>query len=107
MQRRRKQLGGLLLGCLIALTMAVSGLVVSARSQGAKDSGAAISADQVIACIRTAVAAKPGDVRAMEAENEGGKVICEVEVVAQDGKTYEVEVDVASNTATEVEEEND
>lgn len=108
MQIKRKQLGGLVLGCLVVLTLAVSGLMVRAKSrQSTKDRRAAISADQAIACVRTAVAAKPGDVRAMETENEGGKVICEIEVLAQDGKTYEVEVDVESNTVTEVEEDND
>ncbi len=61
----------------------------------------------MIASIKTAVAAKPGNVRAVEVENEGGKTICEVEILAQDGKTYEVEVDVATNTVVEVEADND
>jgi len=46
-------------------------------------------------------------VRAVEAESEGDKVLCEVEILAQDGKTYEIEVDVATNAVTEVEEDND
>ncbi len=72
-----------------------------------KDSKAALPVEQVIACIRTAVAAKPGDVLAVEAEVEDGKTLCEVEILAQDRKTYEVEVDVATNTVVEIEEDND
>ena len=107
MQNRTKLVVGLSLGCLIALMMAVGGLGIKAQGENGKESKAALSADQVIVCIKTAVAAKPGNVRAMEAESEDGKIICEVEVLAQDGKTYEVEVDVASNTVIEVEEDND
>jgi uncharacterized membrane protein YkoI len=105
--KQRKQLGGLVTGCLIVLTLAVSVWIASAWSQNAKDSRAAVSADQAIACVRTAVTAKAGDVRSMEVDNEDGKLICEMEILAQDGKSYEVEVDVASNTVTDVEEDND
>ncbi|MDQ3753901.1 MAG: hypothetical protein M3371_04125 [Acidobacteriota bacterium] len=61
----------------------------------------------MIASIRTAVAAKPGNVREVEIENEGDKTLCEVEILAQDGKTYEVEIDVATNTVVEVETDDD
>ncbi len=77
------------------------------RAEDDKDSKAALPVEQVIASIRTAVAAKPGDVLAVEAEVENGKTLCEVEILAPDRKTYEVEVDVATNTVVELEEDND
>ena len=102
-----KRFGGLTLGCLIALMLAAGGLGMRAEGQGAKESKASLSADQAVACVRTAAASKPGNVRAMEAEVEGGKVVCEVEILAPDGKTYEVVVDVTSNAVVEVEEDDD
>jgi uncharacterized membrane protein YkoI len=100
-QNRTKRIIGSMLGCLVVLV--VGGFGMRAEGQGTKETKAAVPAEQVIACIRTAVAAKPGDVLAVEAENEGGKTICKVEILAQDDKTYEVEVDVATNKAVEVE----
>jgi uncharacterized membrane protein YkoI len=105
MRSRAKRIVVPILGCSVALTAGIFGM--KAEGQGAKQSKAAVPAEQVIASIRTAVAAKPGDVRAVETENENGKTICEVEVLAQDGKTYEVEVDVETNTVIEVEVDND
>ncbi len=95
----------LVLGCSFALAFAGFGINVGV--QATKDSKVALPAEQVIASIKTAIAAKPGDVRAVEIENEGGKSICEVEILASDGKTYEVEVDVATNTVVEVEMDDD
>ncbi len=105
MQSRTKRTIGLALGCSIAL--AFGGFVLNAGVQATKDSKVAIPAEQVIASIKTAIAAKPGDVRAVEIENERGKSICEVEILASDGKTYEVEVDVATSTVVEVEMDDD
>ncbi len=96
------------LGCAVLLAVGLLG--AKAGGQGAeddKDSKAALPVEQVIASIHTAVAAKPGDVLAVEAEVEDGKTLCEVEILAQDRKTYEVEVDVATNTVVEIEEDND
>lgn len=106
MQGRSKRIIGSILGCLLALALAVGGFM-KAEGQGATKAEVAIPAEQVIASIRTAVAAKPGNVRAAEVEKDGGKTICEVEVLAQDGKTYEVEVDVATNTVVKVDDDND
>ncbi len=107
MQSRTNRIVGLALGCLVALEIVVGGFGIKAEGQAAKDTKAAVSAEQVIASVRTAVAVKPGNVRAVEMENEGGKTICEVEILAQDGKAYEVEVDVATNKVIEVEAEDD
>ncbi|MDQ3650844.1 MAG: peptidase [Acidobacteriota bacterium] len=105
MQSRTKRTIGLALGCSIALAFGGFGINVGVKAT--KDSKVAIPAEQVIASIKTAIAAKPGDVRAVEIENEGGKSICEVEILASDGKTYEVEVDVATSTVVEVEMDDD
>ena len=67
----------------------------------------ALPANQIIASIRTAVAAKSGRVLEVTAERKKGKTNCNVEVVAEDGKTYAVVVDVVSNKAISVESEDD
>jgi uncharacterized membrane protein YkoI len=102
MRSRTKRVAGFALACLVV--PAGGGFVFKAKGD---DDKAAVPAEQVIASIRTAVAAKPGNVRAVETETEGGKTVCEVEILAEDGKTYEVEVDVATNAVVEVEEDND
>ena len=55
----------------------------------------------------TALKAKPGKVVETEVETEDGKTHCDVKILAADGKTYEVEVDVATNKVTAIEEDND
>ncbi len=106
-QSRTKRTTGLVLGCSVALVLAAGGFGIKAGGQSTKQTKASVSAEQMIESIRTAVAAKPGTVRAVEAEDEGGKTLCEVEIVAEDGKTYEVEVDVATNAVVEVEADDD
>ncbi len=107
MQNRTKRILGSILGCLVVLALAVGGFRINAEGQGTKETKASASAEQMIESIRTAVAAKPGTVRAVEAENENGKTFCEVEVLAQDSKTYEVKVDVTTNAVVEVEADDD
>lgn len=106
-QSTMKIVAGSSLVFVFALALAVFGYVIQVEGRSAKKAKVAISADQVIASIRTAVAAKPGNLVGVEVENEGGKTLCEVEILTPDGKTYEVEVDVASNTLVEVELEDD
>jgi hypothetical protein len=107
MHSSTKRIIGSIFGCLVALALTAGGFWITAEGQADKDTKVAIPAEQVIASIRTAIAAKPGEVQAVEVEKEGGKTICEVGILAQDGKTYEVEVDVATNTVIEVEEDDD
>jgi hypothetical protein len=107
MNTRTNRIIGLIIGCLIILALSVGGFRITAEGQGDKENKVAISAEQMIASIRTAIAAKPGEVQAVEVEKENGKTLCEVEILAQDGKTYEVTVDVATNTVIEVEEDDD
>lgn len=65
-----------------------------------------LSKAQLDASIKTALKAKPGKVVETEAESEKGKTICEVKILAAEGKTYKVEVDVAANRVIEIEEED-
>ena len=106
-QSRTKQIVGSMLGCLAAPALVLSGFWIKAEGQSTKQSQAAAPAEQVIIAIRTATVAKPGNVRAVEVENEAGRTICEVAIVAEDGKSYEVEVDVATDTVVEIEGDDD
>ncbi|MCA1635665.1 MAG: hypothetical protein LC802_18730 [Acidobacteria bacterium] len=94
-------------GCLVAATLAATGVAIKVQGQGAKEAKVSLAAEQVIAAVTTAVAAKPGNVLELEAEKEKGRILCEVEILAQDGKTYEVSVDVATNTVVNVEADDD
>ena len=106
MQSRPKRVAGLISGCVVALALAAGGFGMKADGQNSKEPKAALPAEQVIESIRTAAAAKPGNVRAVEVEKDGGKTLCEVEILAEDGKTYEVEVEVATNTVVKIEEDD-
>jgi hypothetical protein len=101
-----KRIVGLMLGGLAAV-LTVGSLGVKAQERGEQETQVALPAEQVIASIQTAVAAKPGSVREVEAENEAGKTICEVSILAQDGKTYDVEVNAATNTVVGVEADDE
>ena len=92
---------------MVALTLVAGLFGMRAVGQGAKRAKVSLPPGQAIAAITTAVAAKPGNVRGLEVESEKGKLVCEVEILAEDGKTYEVVVDVATNTVVEVEDEDD
>jgi hypothetical protein len=103
-----KRVRGWLIGCSLVLALAAGLFVLrAAGQQGAKAAPFSLSPDQVIACVKTASAAKAGNVRELEAEKEKGKLVCEVAILAQDGKTYEVVVDVSDNSVVEIEEDDD
>jgi len=92
-------------GGVAALAIAGGGLKAWAEQNEkgvAGETKIALSAEQVIASVRTAVATKPGNVLEVEAEREAGKVRCDVKVLGNDGKTYEIGVNVATNKATSV-----
>lgn len=63
-----------------------------------------VSADQAIACIKAALAAKPGNITELEVKTERNKTVCEVELIASDGKKFEVYVDVASGKVMRIED---
>jgi hypothetical protein len=54
----------------------------------------ALTADEAITCIRTAVAAQTGWIKEVEGDQEGGKRLCEVELVDEKGKRHTLRVDV-------------
>src|SRR5215510_12183248 len=56
-----------------------------------------ITADQVTTCMKTAVAAQSGLVKAVEVEYEGTQWLCEVKLVDDAGKRHTLHVDVATN----------
>jgi uncharacterized membrane protein YkoI len=95
-----------LVGLLVVSSMAVVGFEIKARGK-AKAAKVGIPAEQVISSIRTAIVAKPGSIVEIETDKEVGRTICEIEILAADGKTYEVAVDVLTNTVVEVEEDDD
>jgi hypothetical protein len=107
MNTRTNLIVGLMLACLIAITLSTGGFRVTAEESGDQDTQMAVSADQMIASIKTAITAKPGKVREVEVQKEGDKTICEVEILGEDGKAYDVMVDVATNTVIKVEEDKD
>jgi uncharacterized membrane protein YkoI len=63
-----------------------------------------VSAEQAIGCIKIALSAKPGNIREMEVKTESNKTVCEVEIIASDGKKFEVYVDVASGKVLRVDD---
>jgi uncharacterized membrane protein YkoI len=107
MKTRKNGIRGLMFACLIAIALLTDGFQLTAGGQGGQDTNAAITADQMIEAIKTAIAAKPGKVRDVDVEIEGGKTICEVEILGQDGKAYDVKVDIATNKVITVEEDKD
>ena len=102
--QNKKRIATLVLGGLV--TLAMTGGALKAADQDDHDEDEtkiALPAEQIIASVRTAIASKPGRILAVEGESEKGQTLCEVEIVADDGKTYEVAVDVATNKAISVE----
>lgn len=57
----------------------------------------ALPADQVIAAIRTAVAAYPGKIQEAEVELKQGRLLVEVEIIRETGEKIEVYVDPEKN----------
>jgi hypothetical protein len=105
--RRTKLIVGSVLVCLIALVLSSLAVEMKAKLPGDQLPKISITAEQAIESIKTAIAAKAGNVRGIELENEDGKIICEVKILAAGGKVYEVEIDVTTNTVVEVEEDDD
>jgi acyl-coenzyme A thioesterase PaaI-like protein len=81
-------------GLLATLLLTAVGVMVVAH---AGKTTPALSADHVIACIRTAVTAQAGLVKEVEVEYEGQQWLCEVKLVDEAGKRYKLHVDVATN----------
>jgi uncharacterized membrane protein YkoI len=82
--------GFLGIGALCLTTIGTS----AAQSPQAQE---AITPEQAIECIRTAIAATPGRVEGLEVEREKGQLFCEVEIVAENGTRSEIHIDVATS----------
>jgi hypothetical protein len=80
-------------GFLATLVLTVGGLAVVHANR----TTSGITSDQVTACMKTAVAAQPGLVKAVEVEYEGTQWLCEVKLVDEAGKRHKLHVDVATN----------
>jgi uncharacterized membrane protein YkoI len=91
-----------LAGVLAMVMPTVGGLTVSAQMTSRHPT---ITAEQAMACIRTAGAAKPGLVKEVEAEDKKGGRLCEVEIVAENGQEYKVYVDVSTDKVVRIKED--
>lgn len=88
--RLQRYAGALLAG--LVLTLPITG--AGAASTPPRE---ALTAEEAIACIRTAVAAQAGFVREVEGDDEGGKRVCEVKLVDEAGKRHKLHIDVQTN----------
>jgi uncharacterized membrane protein YkoI len=83
----------LLVGLAATLLLGTGGVVGVAN---AAQTSPALTADHVIACIRTAVAAQAGAIEKVEVKYRRGQWLCEVELVDEAGQEYELRIDVAT-----------
>lgn len=83
---------GMLIGAGVMSVLVVSGVYVEAQNRDK-----AITAQQTITCINTAVAARAGMIENVDIEREGGRTVCEVEIIEADGRDYNVVIDVVDN----------
>jgi uncharacterized membrane protein YkoI len=88
-------------GFLTTLLLTAGGMVVTAHADD--DEGTwALTADQAMACIQTALSAQSGSVKEVEAEDEEGQQLCEVKLVDETGKRYTLHVDVTTNQVIKI-----
>ena len=85
---------GLLAGIVVTLLLTGGGRAVAAPTG---QSTSALTTEEAIACIRTAVAAQAGLVKVVEGEDKKGKRLCEVKIVDETGKRHKLQVDVQTN----------
>lgn len=92
--RNTKVILGLISGVLVAATLIASSAYAEAQNRQRK---ATASKEQVIACIDAALAARPGAIDDVDIDRKGGRIICEVGIIAENGVDYDVDVDLADN----------
>jgi hypothetical protein len=80
-------------GLLATLLLATGGMLGAAP---AGQTTPALTADHVIACIRTAVAAHAGEIKDVDVEYRRGQWLCEVELVDDTGQAYELSIDMTT-----------
>jgi hypothetical protein len=84
----------LLAGLAVILVLTEGGYAVAASP---RQPSSALTAEEAMACIRTAVATQTGLVKEVEGEEKKGQRLCEVEIVDATGKRHKLYVDVATN----------
>ena len=99
------QKGVLWSACSALAIVAVSAVLAGADDQ--TETQLALPAPTIVGAINAAVAAKPGNVAGVEIEFEDGVARVEVEVVATDGKKYEVAVNSQSGEVVSVEADDE
>ncbi len=90
---------------VLAVTGVASGFALAGDDE--KETEIALPAATVTSAINAAVAAKPGNVSEVEIEVEKGVTHIEVEIVAADGKSYEVGVDAITGKVLSVEADDE
>ena len=90
-------------GLLATLLLTTGGMLGAAP---AAQSSPALTADHVIACIRTAVAAHTGEIKDVEVDYERGQWLCEVELVDETGQAYELSIDMATYRVVKTERDD-
>ncbi|EEE45316.1 PepSY domain-containing protein [Roseibium alexandrii] len=87
----------------------VAGMVLATGAVGAVAAQTATSPTALTEAQAIEIALKevPGTVQETEFEREDGKEIFEVEIVTADGVEMEVEIDAASGTILEIEQDDD
>jgi hypothetical protein len=88
----------LLAGLVVTLLLTGGHALAATPAQ----SPSALTADEAIACIRTAVAAQAGLVKEVEGDDKKGQRLCEVKIVDETGKRHKLHVDVQTNQVVKV-----
>jgi uncharacterized membrane protein YkoI len=91
--RHLQRIKAVLAGLCATVLLTTGGMVGVAH---AAQTSPALTADHVIACIRTAAAAHAGLIKEVEVKHKRGQWLCEVEIVDDTGQLYELHVDVTT-----------
>ncbi len=94
---------------IIAVSGLAAGIAFAGGGESENEVEVALPAATVTRAINTAVAAKTGNVAGVEMETEDGVTKIDVEIVAADGKKYEVGVNASTGKviAVEADDENE
>lgn len=109
MQKLTRKSALLSAGAAFAVLGSITGLAL-AQGQNeteTEDAAVGVPAATMVSAINAAAEAKKGDISKVEVEVEAGKTLVDVEVLAKDGKTYEVDVDATSGKVVSVKEKEE
>jgi hypothetical protein len=80
-------------GLVATLLLSTGGMMGPAH---AAQTTPALTADHVIACIRSATSAQAGAIKEVDVEYKRGQWLCEVDIVDDAGQEYELSIDVTT-----------